>query len=170
MAPALQNRLESISGLVDATIQSVRRIATDLRPIVLDNLGLLAAIEWQVEEFQTRTGITSECHLTTETSELDRDRSTGIFRILQESLTNVMRHSGANRVSVVFGKEAGHYFLEIKDNGCGIRSADLHKSKSFGVIGIKERALLLGGEASVSGQPGRGTTVSVSIPIVHTTS
>ena len=162
---SLLRKLGSTSELIDKTVQSVRKIASDLRPIVLDNLGLLAAIEWQVEEFQNRTGILSECHLTTETSELDRDRSTGIFRILQESLTNVMRHSGATRVSVVFGKDTDSYFLEIKDNGSGIKAADLHKSKSFGVIGIKERALLLGGEATVHGEPGRGTTVSVTIPI-----
>lgn len=164
---ALLRKLGSTSELIDKTVQSVRKIASDLRPIVLDNLGLLAAIEWQVEEFQSRTGIISECHLTADAPDLGRDRSTGVFRILQESLTNVLRHSGASRVTVEFGKDAGSYFMEIKDNGSGIRASDLHKSKSFGVIGIKERALLLGGEARVTGEPGQGTTVSVTIPINH---
>ncbi len=161
----LLGKLARTSELLDNTVQSVRKIAADLRPIVLDNLGLLAAIEWQAEDFQNRTGITCECHLPTDALQLDRDRATAIFRILQESLTNVMRHAQANRVSIAFGRENGQYYMEIKDNGRGIRSDDLNKKKSFGVIGIKERVALLGGMASIVGEPGRGTTVNITIPI-----
>ncbi|MBX7150156.1 PAS domain S-box protein [bacterium] len=162
---SLKTKLDSTAHLLDKTVMSVRKIASDLRPIVLDNLGLIAAIEWQVEDFQNRTGIPCEYHLPAGSIELDKDLSTAIFRIVQESLTNVIRHAQASRVSIAFGRSDNHYFLEIKDNGKGIQPNDLHKSKSFGVIGIRERASLFGGEASIVGEPGRGTTVSVTIPI-----
>lgn len=161
---ALLRKLQAMSQLLDTTVQSVRKIASELRPAVLDNLGLLAAIEWQAEEFQRRTGIRCECFLTAEAVQLDRDGATAVFRILQESLTNVMRHANATRVSITFEQEAGYYLMEIKDDGGGIQADDLDKSDSLGVLGMKERAHLFGGSVSIHGEPGKGTTVAVEIP------
>ena len=131
---------------------------------VLDSLGLLAAIEWQAEEFQRRTGIRCECFLIAGESKLDRDCATAVFRILQESLTNVMRHAGATRVTITLEQEADHYRMEIKDDGKGMQASDLEKANSFGVLGMKERAHLFGGSVSIHGEPGKGTTVVVQIP------
>ncbi len=161
---ALLRKLQAMSQLLDTTVQSVRKIASELRPAVLDSLGLLAAIEWQAEEFQRRTGIRCECFLTAEAVQLDRDGATAVFRILQESLTNVMRHANATRVSITFEQEAGYYLMEIKDDGGGIQADDLDKSDSLGVLGMKERAHLFGGSVSIHGEPGKGTTVAVEIP------
>ena len=161
---ALLRKLQAMSQLLDTTVQSVRKIASELRPAVLDSLGLLAAIEWQAEEFQRRTGIRCECFLTAEEVQLDRHGATAVFRILQESLTNVMRHANATRVSITFEQEAGYYLMEIKDDGGGIQADDLDKSDSLGVLGMKERAHLFGGSVSIHGEPGKGTTVAVEIP------
>lgn len=161
---ALWHKLQAMSQLLDTTVQSVRKIASELRPVVLDSLGLIAAIEWQAEEFQRRTGIRCECFLTAEEVTLDRDGATAVFRILQESLTNVMRHANATRVTITFAQEAGHYLMEIKDDGEGIQADDLDKSDSLGVLGMKERAHLFGGSVSIQGEPGKGTTVAVEIP------
>lgn len=161
---AVLRKLQAMSQLLDTTVQSVRKIASELRPVVLDSLGLLAAIEWQAEEFQRRTGIRCECFLTAEEVKLGRDGATAVFRILQESLTNVMRHANAARVSITFAQEAGSYLMEIKDDGGGIQADDLDKSDSLGVLGMKERAHLFGGSVSIHGEPGKGTTVAVEIP------
>jgi signal transduction histidine kinase len=160
----LLRKVQAMSQLLDTTVQSVRKIASELRPAVLDSLGLLAAIEWQAEEFQRRTEIRCECFLTVEEVKLDRDGATAVFRILQESLTNVMRHANATRVTITFEQETGHYFMEIKDDGEGIQADNLDKSNALGVLGMKERAHLFGGSVSISGEPGKGTTVVVKIP------
>ncbi len=163
-ARPLLRKVQAMSQLLDTTVQSVRKIASELRPVVLDSLGLLAAIEWQAEEFQRRTEIRCECFLTAEDAKLDRDGATAVFRILQESLTNVMRHANATRVTITFEEEAGEYLMEIKDDGEGIQADDLDKSDSLGVLGMKERAHLFGGSVSIHGEPGKGTTVVVKIP------
>jgi PAS domain S-box-containing protein len=162
---SLLRKVQTMSQLLDTTVQSVRKIASELRPAVLDNLGLLAAIEWQAEEFQRRTGIRCECYLIADELKLDRDCATAVFRILQESLTNVMRHADATRVTITLEQEAGHYLIEIKDDGKGIQAGDLDKSASFGLLGMKERAHLFGGGVSIHGEPGKGTTVVVKIPL-----
>ncbi|MCI0697633.1 GAF domain-containing sensor histidine kinase [candidate division KSB1 bacterium] len=162
---SLLHKVHAMSQLLDTTVQSVRKIASELRPAVLDSLGLLAAIEWQAEEFQRRTGIRCESFLTAEKVKLDRDGATAVFRILQESLTNIMRHANANRVTITFEQETGHYLMEIKDDGEGIQANDLDKSSSLGVLGMKERAHLFGGSVSIHGEPGKGTTVVVKIPL-----
>jgi signal transduction histidine kinase len=160
----LLRKVHAMSQLLDTTVQSVRKIASELRPAVLDSLGLLAAIEWQAEEFQRRTEIRCECFLTVDEVKLDRDCATAVFRILQESLTNVIRHSDATRVTITFEQETSHYLMEIKDDGKGIQTDDLDKSDSLGVLGMKERAHLFGGSVSIHGGPGKGTTVVVKIP------
>jgi signal transduction histidine kinase len=160
-ASSLQ-RQQTVLRLLDEAIQSVRRIATDLRPGVLDDLGLVAAVEWAVEEFQARTGIETFVDLPDEDLALEPDCATALFRILQEALTNVARHASATRVTVRLAKEAGDLSFEVRDNGRGIREEQFAAGKSLGVLGMRERAILLGGEFSISGE--NGTTVSVRIP------
>jgi PAS domain S-box-containing protein len=161
----LVGKIEIMSKLVETIIQSMRKIAGELRPGVLDDLGLVAAIEWQVQEFQTRTGIRCEAILPVEDIALDSARSTTIFRVSQEILTNVTRHSSASRVKISLREEAGNVILEAHDNGKGIAESEISSSKSLGLLGIRERALLFGGELKISGIPGQGTTVIVRIPL-----
>jgi|GEM_PF-1944234 len=165
--PDLKYKLDSMSHLTDSAIRSVRRISTELRPVVLDSLGIVAAIEWQADEFRTRTGIVCECSLPPEEEELPISRgiSTTVFRILQESLTNVARHAKASRVRITLTQGEGMLLLEIKDDGLGISPADLHKRGSFGLIGMRERAALHGGRIEINGIGGTGTTVRLSIPL-----
>jgi PAS domain S-box-containing protein len=159
-----RQRSQSILKLLDETIQSVRRIATELRPGILDDLGLVAAVEWAAEEFQARTGTKCELSLPGVDIALDPERATALFRILQETLTNVARHTNAARVDVRLAQENGNLILEVHDNGQGIGEEHLSESRSLGILGMRERALLLGGELTISGAPGKGTTVRVRIP------
>ena len=162
--PAVQKKLESILKLVDETIQSVRRISTQLRPGILDDLGLVAAVEWAAEEFEARTGIKCWLDLPEDSVAIDPECATAIFRIFQETLTNVARHANATEVHVRLAKENGNLVLEVRDNGSGISEAQVSTSRSLGILGMRERALLLGGEFTISGAPGRGTTMKVQIP------
>lgn len=161
---ALRQKASAMSKLLDTSVQSVRKISTALRPVVLDRLGLLAAIEWQAEEFQERTGIRCECFLTVAEVNLDRDCATAVFRILQEALTNVMRHAFATRVTIAFVRETDHYLFEVKDNGKGVQEDEPHKLDALGILGMQERAQVFGGTVTLIGEPGKGTTVSVTIP------
>ena len=161
----LTGKIYSASGLIDETVKTVRKISTDLRPAVLDNLGLLPAIDWQAEEFQNRTGINCETFITIEEIDLAQEYQTAVFRILQESLTNVMRHAAATLVTIEFRKDEDILVLEIKDNGKGISESNMQKVNSFGLIGIKERAYVFGGDAIINGIPGKGTSVLVKIPL-----
>lgn len=155
-------RIRSTRQLAERLIQDVRRISTELRPGILD-LGLAAAVEWQVQEFQARTGI--PCNLRLLTHEMFApDVSTALFRILQESLTNVARHAEATRVEVVKQKQGDRLVLWIRDNGRGFDQADPSLSKSLGLLGMRERAAILGGQVKISSAPGKGTTVIAWIP------
>ena len=155
-------RIRSTRQLAESLIQDVRRISTELRPGILD-IGLAAAVEWQVQEFQARTGIPcSHRVLTRET--IAPDVSTALFRILQESLTNVARHAQATRVEVVLHKQRDRLVLWMHDNGRGFDQADSSLSKSLGLLGMRERAAILGGQLSISSAPGKGTTVAAWIP------
>jgi PAS domain S-box-containing protein len=158
-------KVESMLKLVDTTIQSVRRISTKLRPGVLDDLGLTAAIEWQAQDFQTRTGIQCEFNPNLREIDLDRDRSTTVFRIFQETLTNVARHASATRVNICLNEEAAGLVLIVEDNGRGIKEREISDPKSLGLLGMRERALIFGGEVTISGAPGKGTTVMLRIPL-----
>jgi PAS domain S-box-containing protein len=157
-------KAESILRLVDQTILSVRRIATELRPGILDDLGLVAAIEWAAEEFEARTGTKCQLDLPEDDIVIDQERTTAIFRIFQETLTNVTRHAEATRVDVRLGREDGNIVLEVHDNGRGIAEEQLSSGRSLGILGMRERALLLGGELTITGSPGKGTTVRLRIP------
>lgn len=161
---AVAERLLGMRGQIDQTITTVRRLATELRPKVLDELGLAAAIEWQAREFSTRTGI--ECTLSSPMPHfsLDRERSTAIFRAFQETLTNVARHAAATRVSVAVHRRPDELRLEVRDNGRGITAAELEGSHSLGLLGVRERIAAFRGTVSISGKPGKGTTVLVQLP------
>jgi signal transduction histidine kinase len=160
----LLEKTESMCKLIDTTVQTVRKIATGLRPEMLDDMGIIAAVGWQAKEFQKRTGIRCRAKLPPEVK-LDIDVSTTMFRIFQEILTNVARHSRATRVDMELTIAEDHVALDVVDNGVGIADSDLNGKKSLGLLGMHERALLFGGEVKITGTPGHGTRVSVSIPI-----
>ncbi len=158
-------RMKSAIGLADGLIHSMRRIASDLRPRALDDLGLATALEWQAQEFENRTNVQCRVALPEEPLVLDADRSTAIFRIFQETLTNVARHSQATRVDVRLWKEEAQIVLQIQDNGKGFDSEEAKSRKSLGLIGMQERTILLNGTFQIEGSPGKGTTVTVRVPI-----
>jgi len=160
-------RIDAMSGQVDETIRSVRRISTELRPAILDDLGLVAAVEWAAEEFQARTGIQCQTDLPEMNPDIDAARATALFRILQETLTNIARHAGATQVTIGLSQQSGHLSLEVGDNGGGIGEEQLRASSSLGILGMRERTRLLGGEFFI-GNPGSGTAVRVSIPLDRT--
>jgi signal transduction histidine kinase len=163
--PSLLEKTDSMSKLIDSTVQTVRKIATGLRPEMLDDMGLIAAVGWQAKDFQKRTGIRCRTKLPPEGTKLDLDVSTTAFRIFQEILTNVARHSRATRVDIDLAVTEELLKLEVADNGVGIPDSDLNGRKSLGLLGMQERALLFGGTVRISGTPGHGTSVSVQIPI-----
>jgi signal transduction histidine kinase len=160
-----REKLDATLKDIDTAIQSVRRIATELRPPVLDTLGLTAAIEWQATDFQNRTGI--KCHLSpmAEDLPLDREGATAVFRIFQESLTNVARHAQATKVQVGLDRVDGHLLLRLADNGRGIADMEIRGANSLGILGMQERVRLLNGEMRIAGEAGHGTVVNVEIPL-----
>jgi PAS domain S-box-containing protein len=162
----LNAKWATMFGLIDTTVNIVRGIASDLRPVVLDVLGLEEAIEWQAQQFQDRTGITVVYQPPDDEVELRPDQSIGVFRIFQEALTNILRHAGATKVSVTTAIEAGTFVLNVKDNGRGITESEKDGQSSIGLLGMRERASLLGGEVEIRGNDGEGTAVTVRLPIV----
>jgi PAS domain S-box-containing protein len=162
--PAVAERVQSIIVRIDGAMDTVRRIATDLRPSVLDDLGLVAAVEWQTQEFGRSTGITAQLEVQATYPELDEVCATSAFRILQETLTNVARHAHATRVHIDLRVTAEELRLEIEDNGRGITEAELASPRSLGLIGSRERAIACGGELMIRGVRNQGTTVLLQIP------
>lgn len=162
----LLDKTRALTAHIDSTIQTVRRIASELRPGVLDHLGLAAALEWQANEFQNRTGIRCEVHTDMRDTQLEQDLSTTLFRIFQETLTNIIRHAGATHVAVRLNEAERRVILEVTDNGRGISRAEISNPKSMGLLGMRERTALLGGIFKIGClRCGRGTRVSVSIPL-----
>jgi len=164
----LIEKTEKMSGLVDTTIRAVQRISSELRPGVLDYLGLPAAIEWQVKEFTEQTGIECSAAVSNDISVEDQSISTAVFRIVQETLTNVIRHSNATSVNIDLANKDNALVLEVRDNGAGIDAEKVSSRSSFGLMGMRERARFLGGEINILGVRGKGTTVRLSIPLGHT--
>ena len=157
-------KIESLLGFIDATVDTVRRIASDLRPSILDDLGLVPAIEWQLSDFQRRTGII--CAFRKPRSlVIDKDYSSALFRVFQESLTNVARHSEAEKVEITLRKTKGELVLTIRDNGKGIRESEVSSAASLGILGMRERVLPFDGRIQITGKPGKGTRVTVRIPL-----
>jgi PAS domain S-box-containing protein len=164
----VQDKLKTMLQLIDTTVQQVRRIATELRPGLLDDLGLAAAIEWQLNEFQERTEIRCEITVNLDDSALDIDSRLALFRIFQETLTNIARHSRANLVTVRLEEADKQVILIVSDNGRGITDEDIAQSRSFGLLGMRERVHLLNGTFSIQGVPGQGTTITVHLPFEKT--
>jgi signal transduction histidine kinase len=161
----LLEKIESARRLIDSTVHFVRRISTGMRPEVLDDMGLVAAIGWQAREFQKRMGIRCRLALPPDNTVVDREVSTAVFRIFQEILTNIARHARANSVNVRLKISGSRLSLEVMDDGIGISEAQTRGHRSFGLLGMKERAQIFGGEVHVYGTSRRGTTVFVSIPL-----
>lgn len=162
--PALVEKTQAMSDLADSIIQVVRRISTELRPGILD-LSLVATIEWQLQEFQTRSGIEGKLISAPEETMLDVDGATTVFRIFQEILVNVARHAQATQIEVMVEENAAFLTLQVQDNGRGITESEIHSPKSIGLLGMKERARLRGGEVKFQGSPGHGTTVTIRLPL-----
>jgi PAS domain S-box-containing protein len=160
----LRAKADSANQLVDGMIVTLRRIASELRPRTLDDLGLTAALEWLAQEFEARTGITCSVVLPQEPLVFDAELSTAIFRIFQESLTNVARHSHATRVEAFLEQEADQLIFRVRDNGKGFNAKEVKAHRSLGLVGMQERALLLSGELTIEGIPDAGTSLTLRIP------
>lgn len=165
IAPMAVDRLQSMIGLVEIGIATVKRIATDLRPATLDHLGLPAAIRWEAMTFRARTGLRCDIRAEEQTTSLSADQETAVFRVFQEALTNVVRHGHASAVHVTLAERRGIFELRIKDNGCGISDAQIRDPRAIGLLGMRERASLIGATFDITGRPGRGTLVTVRVPI-----
>lgn len=162
---ALRARAAEMASLLDGAVDTVRRVSSDLRPGVLDDLGLAEAVEWQAQEFERRTGLPCVCHCTRGVDALAPRPATALFRILQEALTNIIRHAHASRVSVRLFRERGLAVLEVADNGRGITKEELSRPGSLGLLSMRERAFAFGGEVRIQGRKGRGTTVRAWLPL-----
>ena len=160
----VSEKVTELGGMVDETIQNVRRISSELRPAILDDLGLVAALEWHAEEFEKRTGITCTLKAPRQRFEVGPDLGIALFRICQEALTNVARHASASAVGIVLARTRQHVLLEVRDDGAGIPPSALTNVKSLGLLGMRERARAFGGEVVIQGTPGQGTLVRVKIP------
>ncbi len=161
----LKQKINSLSDMIDASVESVQKISSKLRPGILDELGLIAAIEWQAEDFEKLTNI--KCSLSLPKAEivLEKNKSTAIFRIFQEALTNIARHSQATKTAISLFNHQSNIYLEILDNGKGITQEQIKDFKSLGIHGMEERAMVFGGQVYIEGLAGKGTTVKVEIPI-----
>jgi signal transduction histidine kinase len=158
-------KISAVSELIGIAIEDVQRICSELRPRVLDHLGLIAALEWQADEFSKRSGIICGIKTPKERTVLSPEVSTTIFRIFQETLTNAARHSGATEVRATLSMDEESITLEVSDNGRGIPVEKLADSDSLGIIGTRERAQELGGTVRYKGIDGTGTTVTAKIPL-----
>ena len=158
---------EKTGAMLDAlnlTIRSVRRICTELRPSILDDFGIVDAIQWHADEFQKRTGIGCSVESSPDAIELDKERSTALFRICQETLTNVLKHAEATKVTARLTRDDNNVMLEIMDNGKGITDEQLSKPQSFGLRGMRERVYPWGGRVEITGYKNKGTKIKVSLP------
>jgi signal transduction histidine kinase len=163
---AALHRVEGMLALTDSAIAVVRRIATELRPVLLDEFGLAPAVELQTQDFEKRTEI--PCRLSLDNVVLKGDRATALYRILQEALTNVSRHAGATAIHIVLKEEADAVLLEVADNGMGIPDAALTDRRSLGLLGMRERAALVGGTFRAERTPDGGTRVVARVPLLAT--
>ncbi len=163
----LRQKIKAMMRLTDTTINTVRRICSELRPFALDEVGLTEAIEWQALQFQDRTGIMVQCDCTLENVDLSREQSTAAFRIFQEALTNILRHAQATKVNITVSEGDGEFTLTISDNGRGISENEKSQTQSLGLLGMRERAHLVGGKIDITGSEGKGTVVTLRFPIVR---
>jgi signal transduction histidine kinase len=162
--PAVRKKMKQMAADVDDTIQRVRRISTELRPAILDDLGLVAAIEWQLEQFRKHTRIRADFVSSDEIISISRPTAAAIFRVVQEALTNVMRHARATRVSITLDQVPDTLLISILDNGVGMARTQGKDLKSLGIVGMRERITRLGGDFKLLSRPGKGTRLEISIP------
>lgn len=165
-----RERTRSMIALVDTTIESVRRISAHLRPGILDDFGLAAAIEWEAEQFSSRSGIHCAVDIAVQELDVDDERATPFFRILQEALTNVVRHADAGQVRVNLREVDDQLIMEVADNGKGIKDEELNSRRALGLRGMRERAAAFGGTVDVCRAKQGGTVVAVSMPHPHSAS
>ncbi len=159
-------KLTEMVAMLDRTVAATRRMASDLRPLLLDDLGLVPAIEWLADSFTQRCGV--PCNLSIDEGlelALQEPYATAVFRIVQESLVNVAKHAGASQVTVVLGNVPGAVKLVVQDNGCGFFTDAARKPQSLGLMGLRERSQLLGGNVIIKSTPGQGTCIEVCIPL-----
>jgi len=164
LSPALKNQTGTMKALVDHAIQGVRDVVVNLRPAALD-MGLVPGIKWLCGEFSARSAVPCVLHIPDDTIDLDDARTVVVFRIVQESLTNVSRYAGADRVHISLERRDDALWIEVRDDGQGFDTAAVAKGRSFGLLGMRERALALAGRLEIDSRPGHGTAVRVSIPI-----
>jgi PAS domain S-box-containing protein len=162
---SIKERMDSVARLLEETVESVQRIASELRPGILDELGLIPAIEWQAKEFNKRTKILIESILPKEEINLSREKATAVFRIFQEALTNTARHSNASKVRIILEEYKGNLILKVIDNGKGITQSQVENPKSLGILGMKERAIVFGGKVLIKSSMDNGTVVEMEIPL-----
>ena len=161
---ALLNKVQGMKRLVDRAIQGVRNVAVNLRPTALD-MGLVPAIEWLCSDFTRRTSIACRLQAPEDAIDLDETRAVVIFRIVQESLTNITRYAGASQVDINIGRSGNELSVEVRDDGRGFDLAAVAGKKSFGLLGMRERALALGGRVDIASAPGLGTVIGMTIPV-----
>jgi signal transduction histidine kinase len=159
------DRLQSVVGLVDLGIATVKRISARLRPATLDHLGLAEAMRWEAMTFKARTGIRCQVRASRQDTRLSPEQQTALFRIVQEALNNVVCHANASSVRITLTETSTDVDLRIRDNGRGISAAQVAAPQSIGLLGMKERASLIGGTFKIAGQRGKGTVVSVHVPL-----
>ena len=162
----LAERLGALSKLVSGTLRAVRRICGDLRPVALDDLGLLPALEWHMQEFQRRTGVRCRLRRPAAKVTLPPEQATAVFRILQESLTNVARHARATQVAVQLKLTGGRLILTVADDGVGITPGQAEGAQTLGLVGIRERARSWNGDVAIAPRKGRGTLIRLTLPLV----
>lgn len=164
-SPEVKAKLEAMITHIDEAIRQVQQLASELRPQLLDDLGLPAAVEWSVKQFADRTGLEYDLAIEPEDLSIPPTCATDLYRILQEALTNVARHAQATRVEVRLVRETDGVTLSVRDNGRGVTLQEVKNPNALGIIGMRERAQRWGGRFEISGEPGKGTVVSVHIPL-----
>ena len=160
----IKQEIGDIIDLLDTTVKSVRRISSELRPSLLYNLGLIAAMEWHLKEFEKRSGIKTIFNEPKEELEMSDSLKNGLFRIFQESLTNISRHANANKINVTLEQKGQQLILSIEDNGQGFEKEKIAAKETLGILGMKERSQMIGGNYEIISIPGKGTTIIVSVP------
>jgi len=162
----VRNKIEGMIKLTETTLDTVRRLASELRPAALE-LGLVQGLEWQALQFENRTGIPVQLECAVEKIDLDNGQATAVFRILQEALTNIQRHAQATQVTITCREESGQFVLAIKDNGRGFGETEKSARESLGLLGMRERAHLTGGEINIESAEGEGTKITVQVPLAN---
>jgi signal transduction histidine kinase len=160
----IDTKIAGMVRLIDQAVQTVRDLASELHPGLLDDLGLVAAVEWYTQQFSKRTGVVYEIDLASDDIVLNPTATTAVFRIVQEALTNIARHADATQVIISLSQTAEGFFMKVQDNGRGIPESQLNNQRSLGVMGMKERARAFGGTFEIKSVVGQGTSVIFKLP------